>query len=373
METYFAPAGRTERRKFKNQISLISHSPIMDTLLKTMTGLIVVLNEDRQIVAMNYEFLNAIGIPDPEMALGLRLGESLSCIYSEEEPNGCGTTRFCRSCGAAIAMMSSLTRDESDEQTCILTSEANGVRNDLCLLIRSQPIILEDQRWILIFAQDISQQQFWLNLERVFFHDINNMLASLLTNSEFLSLKLPEDPHARHMLNTTQRLCKEVRIQRSLSRFKDVKSLLKKTDVTLEEIGIQLNLMVKGHRSLQGKRIVEVPLNEEVHLHTDALLVSRVLGNMTINALEATEPGGEVRVTEAREPGGVRWDVWNDSLIPPDVQNRVFQRHFSTKEGEGRGLGTYSMKFFGEELLMGEVSFTSSKIAGTTFSFRLPC
>ena len=121
MRTYFAPEQRTEIRKFKNQISLISHSPIMKTLLKTMTGLMVVLNEDRQIVALNYEFLSAIGFPDPEGVLGLRLCESLSCIHSEEEPAGCGTTRFCRSCGAAIAMMSSITSDECDEQICVLT------------------------------------------------------------------------------------------------------------------------------------------------------------------------------------------------------------------------------------------------------------
>jgi len=152
MDTYFAPPQRTERRKFKNQISVISHSPLMNTLLKTMTGLIVVLKEDRQIVALNYEFLNVIGIPDPESALGLRLGESLACVHSDEDPAGCGTTPFCRTCGAAIAMMSSITRDESDEQTCVLASETNGVKSDLCLLIRSQPITLEGHRWIMIFA-----------------------------------------------------------------------------------------------------------------------------------------------------------------------------------------------------------------------------
>lgn len=48
METYFAPAPRTERRKFVNQVESISHNPIMDTLLKTASGLLLVLNEDRQ-------------------------------------------------------------------------------------------------------------------------------------------------------------------------------------------------------------------------------------------------------------------------------------------------------------------------------------
>jgi signal transduction histidine kinase len=373
METYFAPGKRTDWRVFANQVSAVSQSPLMNTLLATMTGLIVVLNEDRQIVAMNVEFLNAIGIPDPEEVLGLRLGESLKCIHSDEEPDGCGTTPFCRTCGAAVAMMSSIDRDEPDEQLCALTTETDGVRTDLCLLVRSRPVVLEGSRWILIFAQDMTQQQFWMNLERVFFHDINNMLVSLLSNSELLAAKQPENLHVQRVLDAAVRLCNEIDVQRSLSSFKDVRSLLKKTNVTLGEIRAQLGLVIGGHSSLRGKRIVATPLNEEVTLYTDNLLVSRVLGNMVINALEATAPGGEIRLAENREPGCVRWDVWSPGYISPDIQRRVFQRHFSTKGERGRGLGTYSMKLFGEELLMGKVSFTTSEAQGTVFSFKLPC
>lgn len=40
METYFAPAERTERRKLRNQIGDVSASPIMNALLTTMEGLL---------------------------------------------------------------------------------------------------------------------------------------------------------------------------------------------------------------------------------------------------------------------------------------------------------------------------------------------
>jgi len=49
----------------------------------------------------------------------------------------------------------------------------------------------------------------------------------------------------------------------------------------------------------------------------------------------------------------------------------LFQRSFSSK-GSGRGLGTYSMKLFGEKYLDGEVSFESDRIKGTTFTISLP-
>ena len=63
--------------------------------------------------------------------------------------------------------------------------------------------------------------------------------------------------------------------------------------------------------------------------------------------------------------------VANPSVMPPDVQNQVFQRSFSTK-GENRGLGTYSMRLLTERYLKGHVSFTSDKAHGTVFRVRLP-
>ena len=94
METYFAPAGRTERRQLRNQIMDISQSPVMDALLKTASGLLVVLNEDRQIIALNHAFLEKLGVDDIQEVLGLRLGESLKCIHSHGVPAGCGTTEY---------------------------------------------------------------------------------------------------------------------------------------------------------------------------------------------------------------------------------------------------------------------------------------
>jgi sensor histidine kinase regulating citrate/malate metabolism len=57
--------------------------------------------------------------------------------------------------------------------------------------------------------------------------------------------------------------------------------------------------------------------------------------------------------------------------VKKSTQLQVFQRSFSTK-ARGRGLGTYSMKLFGEGCLGGSVWFTTSEAAGTTFSISLP-
>ena len=84
--------------------------------------------------------------------------------------------------------------------------------------------------------------------------------------------------------------------------------------------------------------------------------------------LQAVEVGPD----RAREAGAVSLSVRNAGVIAPDVQARIFQRSFSTKAVRGRGLGTYSMKLFGERYLGGEVSFSSSPGAGTVFTVRVP-
>ncbi|MBK8046925.1 MAG: hypothetical protein IPK16_07250 [Anaerolineales bacterium] len=58
-------------------------------------------------------------------------------------------------------------------------------------------------------------------------------------------------------------------------------------------------------------------------------------------------------------------------LDSADIQLQVFQRSFSTK-GNGRGLGTYSMKLLTERYLQGEVGFVSTPESGTTFFARFP-
>ena len=70
--------------------------------------------------------------------------------------------------------------------------------------------------------------------------------------------------------------------------------------------------------------------------------------------------------------GHLEFRVWNTGAIAPDVALQIFKRSFSTKPGGGRGLGTFSMKLFGERFLGGTVGFTSSEEGGTNFFLRLP-
>ena len=59
-------------------------------------------------------------------------------------------------------------------------------------------------------------------------------------------------------------------------------------------------------------------------------------------------------------------------MHPEEQTLRIFHRNYTTKEGQGRGLGTYSMKLLGEKVLGGEVDFSTSPGGGIVFSLTLP-
>ena len=88
--------------------------------------------------------------------------------------------------------------------------------------------------------------------------------------------------------------------------------------------------------------------------------------------MEASSQGEKVVVGCGQtENKYISFWVLNSQFIPPNIQAQIFNRSFSTK-GEGRGIGTYSMKLLTERYLKGKVSFSSFPDKGTIFKVDLP-
>lgn len=372
--TYFASPERLDPVQLQAQLQLLAGHPLLDTLLNTVGGLLAVLNEHRQILALNENMLAHFGIAAADKLLGLRLGEALDCPHAKEMPAGCGTSRFCKTCGAAIAQAVALHHQKPAERLCSLESDRHGTRSDLVLRVRATPLTVGDQKLILVFIEDITRQQQNALAERAFHHDLNNTLTCLLHASETLAIDTRGELAgvATEVHRLTTRVIREFDLQRQL-----VGADLDHLQLTPESVQLgtfldDLRSMVAHHPAARAKRITLVQPRENFAFIADTALLRRVLGNMAINALEATHPGGEIRIRVVTAPDHLDFHVWNETPIPPEVALRVFQRNFSTKGTLGRGLGTYSMKLIGEKLLGGRVSFESSALDGTTFRFLLP-
>lgn len=372
MDTYFAPAERASEKEIAIEIEIVSHNPVLDGLLHSVSGLLAVLNERRQLLALNDSFMQMLGIHNPEEAFGLRPGEVLNCIHAHEEPRGCGTTKFCSTCGAAVAMVTSLGENKPAERMCALTVGRGDTTVDLALLVKSHPIKINSDKFLLLFLQDITLQQQRAALERTFFHDINNILTSLAAASELLIFADPQSKLVKTIHNASLRLQKEVAIQSCLLQSEHCGYIPMYYDISVGQIFEELKSFYSYHPVVGKKDLLFSEDNQTILIRTDISLLLRVLCNMITNALEATAEEGIVKVWLEQKDGLLPFCVWNRQVIPPHIALRVFQRNFSTKEGAGRGIGTYSMKLFGEKILGGQVSFTTSPEAGTVFRFSLP-
>jgi len=371
METCFAPAERATGSDLALDLELMSSNTLITGLLKSVSGILAVVNRQRQIVAINDSFLRMLGISDPQEQMGLRLGEALQCIHAQETPSGCGTTEYCSSCGAAVAMVVCLGGHRPVERFCALTARRNGKRVDMALSVRAHPLEIEGRQYLLLFLQDVSRQQQRAALERVFFHDVNNMLAVLQGASDLLLLKEPSRL-AETVRDAVLRLRREVEIQQSLAWSQEFSYQPDWRRVRADSILDELETFFARHPAAEGKTLSFSSDTPEIYLVTDTSLIQRVLGNMIINALEATPPGGKVRVWSELADKKLAFRVWNVGEMVPEAVLRIFQRNFSTKKEDGRGFGTFSMKLFGEEILRGKVKFSTSPEEGTVFSFTCP-
>jgi hypothetical protein len=218
MRTHFASPEKAAQAELQYQIKTAGQNPVIAGLLYAVSGLVAVLNHQRQIVAINEEMLAAMEFDDPQDVLGLRLGEAIGCLHAYDMPDGCGTSEFCSTCGAAIAMVASMVDKHPVQRICALSAKRGGRLMDFFFKIQASRIKVDEDRFILLFLEDITRLQQLESVEHVFFHDINNTLSSLVSASDLLmtatageSAKLV--PAIRRL---SYRLAQEIAMQRYL-------------------------------------------------------------------------------------------------------------------------------------------------------------
>lgn len=373
-ETFFAPADRIGKEEISEQAWAVSINPIVRGLMQSINGLFAVLNTQRQILAVNDALLESLGISDISTILGVRPGESFNCVHAKEMAGGCGTSRYCSTCGAAVAIVSCMGESRPVEQKCALQVGQNGNRRDICFRVKAAPLEIGTEKVILLFLQDITPQERWAHLERTFFHDIQNTIAGVLTATSVAATATSSRQQEAIILanRLAERLAREVTLQKVLAQQDIAETALTLFYLLPEQVVYELLDIAHAHPAGQKKNIRIDGTIPSRQIRTDRAMLTRILTTMVVNAFEATEPDGEVMIRVDDAITAMRFSVWNPAPIPEPLQLRIFQRHFSTKSEPGRGIGTYMLKLFGEEFLGGRVGFLSSGEAGTTFWIELP-
>lgn len=364
---------RKDSRELTSEIEQVGNHSLVSGLLNTVSGLLAVLNEGRQVLVVNPAFLDFLGLDSPDEVLGLRVGEAVGCRIAAEAPDGCGTGEACLNCGASIALLAAQVEDQSVDALCTLARKnARDSEEDLLLRVRVSPITIEQYRYYFILLIDITNEERTLAQQRAFLHDLKNQVASL---SGMLELMEMNDTGVSPAMGreVVDDLVREIDLQRAVVDQRGDHPMPSLSPLPVHSVVDQVLQRARSRMHGQILRREPPSVDPGLKVLSEKVMLTRVLLNMLINAIEATSPEEEIRVmVETVDDHCVRLSIQNPGVIPPDVQPRIFQRFFSTKAKEGRGLGTWTMRFLAENFLEGRVRFTSSNEEGTTFSLEIP-
>jgi signal transduction histidine kinase len=373
--TCFAPSERADSTKLQEQRATVLMDDLADALMQAMPGYTMLINQQRQIVAVNRNMHGITGVADGTALLGKRPGEALNCVHADDTPGGCGTGLHCSVCGAVLAILESQQADQQTVRECHVT--LNGAEKTVLeMQATATPIQIRGEKFTVFALQDISSEKRRDVLERVFFHDIINTagsihgLASILVEQNGIPTRL-EAEYKHWLMRLSGSLVDEIRSQRKLLAAEHGEFVPELASITIRSILDEVYQLYHHYEKLPGRTLV-IADGPEFKVTSDASVIRRIINNMTLNALEATPIGGMVTVSAHAEAAMVVIEVQNAGELPEDVRLQLFKRSFSTKAATGRGIGTYSMKLFGERYLKGKVSFRSNSQEGTVFSFSLP-
>ena len=296
-----------------------------------------ILNEQRQIVIANAALLHALGATEEEPVLGKRPGEAFRCIHYRGPHDECGSTGFCRFCGAAkVLLQSRMGKNAADECRIISQVPAHAVCEiqAMDLLVWGTPFSCGGDRFTFFVLCDISHEKRRAVLERLFFHDFLNMAGNVRTLAELLMEETcrTRSDFTQSLYQVSDVLVHEIRSQKML------------LDAERKELGVtpsprfsSLEFIEQAIRYQQsvnlamGKPVELDPDSRPFAIVTDDTLLRRVLDNLIKNALEAGGAGEAVKVVG----GGV--------AVPETVALRIFgsgtertsSRRYSTSFSKG--------------------------------------
>jgi len=373
LPTSFAPAERDPIDQECELHQKLAREPLLRPLLNSFPGPALIMNQHRQAVLVNDKLASLVNMPASEL-LGLRTGEMLDCIRWRLEPWGCGTSAFCRTCGAVRAILNSHQGDAPDAQDCRILCDGNGGPAALDLRVWATPITIAGERLTVFALQDITAENRRAVLERLFFHDILNTADGLRAIFE----TWPDDLTGGDARQTRQMAASLVdELLEGIQSARDLTAAERgELQVTFQPVDADgllsgLCAIYQRHSVAQGKTIAPAIVSGPAFVQSNEALLRRVIGNLIKNALEASSPGQTVTVSFHND-GQPIFSVHNESVVSEDIKRQLFQRSFSTKPGIGRGTGTYSVKLLTERYLRGSVEFCSpAPEGGTVFSIRL--
>jgi signal transduction histidine kinase len=382
---YAPPAKRTDAAALAAAASRLASDPLLKALLNAYPGPALVLDRRRQIVAASDTAIAFFGQGDPQSLLGRRPGEALGCIGAERGTGGCGTGPGCAFCGLGRLLSEAEQGRPTPLQGPFRVSRrgATGGASEFAIRLSDLPrpagTAGVSDRLMLVTLRDTSAETRRRLFERSLVDnllDAATVVRSIAESSGRVATAgdaAAERPQVTSLLSSASHtLAEEALFHQYLLAAEAGELQPIWEDVDVRALLADVARLLRHHPVSAGRRL-HVRCTKACRVRTDRALLQRAVRNLVRNALEACPPGDRVDVEAATTAGGgVEISFRNPQIMKPEVREQVFQRSFSTKSAEGRGIGLHAARLFVETYLQGQIRFASEAPTGTTFWIRLP-
>jgi len=231
---------------------------------------------------------------------------------------------------------------------------------------------ITEQKWAKKILRETERLATKGQLAALIAHEINNPLAGIKNSFLLIKDAIPEDhPYYRYVGlidKEIERISDIVRQMFDLHRPNQ-----DPTDFLVNNSIHEVVALLEGDCNKHNV-IISIDSSDKALKLPEALL-RQVLFNIVKNAVEASPPGEEVKVAASITKDDLTLTVSDHgSGIPEQVQSRVFEPSFTTKNGQtttGLGLGLSVSKDIIEEM-GGSIHFESKVGKGTVFSIVIP-
>ena len=205
-------------------------------------------------------------------------------------------------------------------------------------------------------------------------HEIKNNLSIINLYSKITEKRIDSVSADEEVINSINNALKNI-----VNASENVSSLISDlrclSTPYMQEISLK-NLLLSTVSMCQEKAdkasvsVKVVNFNDYVIL-TDKTKLQCSITNLLFNAIEACNKGCEICIDCFVEPKEVRVFVKNNGeKIPQDIQNKIFQADFTTKEkGNGLGLAICKQQM---QMLGGDINLVHSNDVETLFEIVLP-
>jgi hypothetical protein len=354
-------------------VEIFGKDSVISNLLESFQELAVILDKNRKIVYRNSQFKSFAAEAGLNAEIGLTPGEAFNCIQVSQN-HECGKSNLCKYCGGNKVITESLNGGRQFSLCQIASSNGTAFN----LKVSAAPLCIEGEAYTLYCILDNSAEVRKNMLEKIFFHDINNIVNGMNLIAEMASISCENNDidecgkNIEMLKMSLNSLISEISSQHIITLAEKHELHVSPKNFRLNELICEISDFFSSTFIGSGI-IIKCPMEEqpETVINSDPTLLKRVLINMMKNACEASGAGQVVTLTYQLEKNLVRISVHNEAVMSELISSTLFTRTISTK-GEGRGLGTYSMRLLSERYLKGRVFFSTAEGEGTTFYVEIP-